>query len=288
MCFSRVKNIIKDCIPPIALRGLKKLRGTAPPPPPATNTWQGDYHDWQSAVAACDGGYDSDAIFQKVVAAARKVRDGEALWERDSVCFYHEEYNWPLLTSLMHIAALQGGKLHVLDFGGALGSTYMQHRKFLDTLPDFSWNVVEQGHVVECGQKEFTNDKLHFYLNIDDCFADKTINCVLFSSVLQYLSEPYITLEEALCKTPYSVLIDRTSFLNNDTGKSVLKLQTPESIYPNTSYPTWFLSHKKMSRILFDEHNYTRIIDFDALDGKYDIGNFLGFLFIQGDDRAKF
>lgn len=232
------KRTLKDCLPPIAMRCLKKmLCKNAPPPPQRANIWQGDYPDWQSAVAACDGGYDSDAIFQKVVTAARKVRDGEALWERDSVCFYHEEYNWPLLASLMHIAALQGGKLHVLDFGGALGSTYMQHRKFLDTLPDFSWNVVEQAHVVSCGQKEFSTNKLHFYSSMDDCFIDKNINCVLLSSVLQYLPDPYAFINDVLLKQPVALLIDRTPFLLDRARITIQNV--PEEIYKASYVCRW-------------------------------------------------
>lgn len=90
-------------------------------------SWVGDYPDWESAEQAA-GGYDDRAIFEKTRDAARAVRDGKALWERDSVLFREEEWNWPLLASLLGVAARDGGRLHVLDFGGAFGSTCMQHR----------------------------------------------------------------------------------------------------------------------------------------------------------------
>ena len=48
--------------------------------------WFGDFPNWQAAQAAC-GGYDSDEIIEKVRVSALKVINGEAAFERDSVCF---------------------------------------------------------------------------------------------------------------------------------------------------------------------------------------------------------
>ena len=70
-------------------------------------------------------------ILDKVLAATLKVKQGQAVFERDSVLFDEIEYSWPLLAGLMWAAASNGGKLNVLDFGGALGSSYYQNRKFL-------------------------------------------------------------------------------------------------------------------------------------------------------------
>jgi putative methyltransferase (TIGR04325 family) len=97
-------------------------------------------------------GYDANIIFDVVRTAAASVRDGKALWERDSTCFYYEEYDWQLLACLMTAAARTAGSLHVLYFGGALGSVYMlQYRKIFSELKDCSWSVVEQPHLVACG-----------------------------------------------------------------------------------------------------------------------------------------
>ena len=104
---SSIKNICKDFLPPVIWRAAKRLRGKKDSDPGIF--WQGDYPDWQSAVAASTG-YDQDAIFTRVRDAARAVRDGEALWERDSVLFHHAEYNWPLLASLMAVLAGKEGR----------------------------------------------------------------------------------------------------------------------------------------------------------------------------------
>ena len=46
------------------------------------------------------------------------------------------EYQFPLLSGLLYAAARDGG-LSVVDFGGALGSTYFQCRDFLCGVKDF-------------------------------------------------------------------------------------------------------------------------------------------------------
>ena len=104
---AQCKKLCKDFLPPVVWRAAKKLRGKQDSAPGIV--WQGDYPDWQSAVAASTG-YDQDAIFTRVRDAARAVRDGEALWERDSVLFHHAEYNWPLLASLMAVIAGKEGR----------------------------------------------------------------------------------------------------------------------------------------------------------------------------------
>jgi putative methyltransferase (TIGR04325 family) len=39
-----------------------------------------------------------------------------------------------------------------LDFGGSLGSSYFQNKKFLDALRLVEWNVVEQENFVATGE----------------------------------------------------------------------------------------------------------------------------------------
>ncbi len=228
-----------NVLPPILLHGLVAISGKR-------NKWSGNYLDWASAVAASSG-YDVNIIFDLVRKAAAAVRDGEALWERDSTCFYHEEYNWQLLACLMTAAARSGGALHVLDFGGALGSTYMQHRKIFSELSDCSWSVVEQPHVVACGRAEFATDALRFFETIEQCFADRPVNVVLFSSVLQYLENPYELLETVVKLNPAAIIIDRTPLAN--IGERITVQRVPKNIYP-ASYPCRFLDKARVEAVL--------------------------------------
>ncbi len=143
----------------------------------------------------------------------------------------------------MTVAARAGGKLHVLDFGGALGSTYMQHRKLLSKLDVCTWSVVEQPHVVKCGEAEFKNEALDFFNDIGQCFQSHPINVVLFSSVLQYLEHPIEIIDQVLGLDPMAVIIDRTPVAK--TGERITIQHVPKSIYPAT-YPCRFLDKSQL------------------------------------------
>ena len=236
----KLKTLCREALPPVLLRCIQKLRHRGRNT--QTLTWQGDYPDWQSAVAASTG-YDQEAIFVKVQDAARAVRDGKALWERDSVLFYHEEYNLPLLSALMSIAAWNKGRLRVLDFGGALGSTYWQHKPLLQNLDVLSWNVVEQPHVVACGREEFSSDELQFWPDMQSCAANGPVDVVLFSSVLQYLESPYALLEQAVALNPQAIVLDRTPFA--EKGERITVQNVPPEIY-QASYACRWLDKKRV------------------------------------------
>ncbi len=238
------KALVKDCLPPILLRALQKLRRRSDAA--QSLSWQGDYPDWQSAVAASEG-YDREAIFLKVRDAARAVRDGKALWERDSVLFYHEEYNLPLVAALMSVAAANKGRLRVLDFGGAFGSTYMQHRPLLQKLDALSWNIVEQPHFVACGQEEFSTEELRFWPTMQACAEAGPVDAVLFSSVLQYMEDPYASLEQAVAFNPQAIILDRTPFA--ESGERITVQIVPPEIYA-ASYPCRWLDRSRVDRIL--------------------------------------
>ena len=83
-------------------------------------SFEGSYSTWQEADALCNG-YDNMDILEKVLSATLKVKNGEAVYERDSVIFDQIEYSWPILTGLMCAAAQNSGCLKVLDFGSSLG-----------------------------------------------------------------------------------------------------------------------------------------------------------------------
>lgn len=232
------------------------------------------FPDWGSACAAAEG-YDSEAIATKVVEAARFVRDGRALWERDSALFYKEEYNIPLIASLMSVAAWNGGTLSVLDFGGALGSTYMQHRSFFAGLKLVAWHVVEQPHVVSIGKQEFSNDTIHFWPTMSECARRETIDVILFSSVLQYMEDPYALVAEAGALNPKALLIDRTPF--SPVGEKIIVQQVPESIY-KASYACRLLDREKLKAAI--PSTYHCLPEFPS---QVDPIGFYGFMAIRRD-----
>jgi putative methyltransferase (TIGR04325 family) len=243
--------------------------------------WHGNYSSWSEALEK-SGGYDSEKINEKVRASASLVKNGLAAYERDSVLFYKAEYSFPLLSGLMWIAALNRGKLNVLDFGGSLGSTYFQNKFFLDPLTDLNWCIVEQPGFVETGNKNFADERLHFFASINECTESFDINVVLLSSVLQYLEKPFSLLEQVKSSGIKYILIDRTPFIE---GADRITLQkVPPSIYKG-SYPCWFFNRKKFIDWFSEE--YDKILEFDALDKANIRSEFRGFIFQKHDNHSK-
>lgn len=203
---------------------------------------------WAQAVASVRG-YDDATIIDKVAEATRAVERGEAAFERDSVLFEEPEYSWPLLAAILH-AAGRDGRLSVLDFGGALGSTYRQHRRFLEDLPDLRWTVVEQGAFVDVGRREFQTDRLRFASTVAEGADQASPTVVLLGSSLQYMEDPDSVLDELTSTTADTLIIDRTPLW--DGPQDVLCIQTvPASIYA-ASYPMWILSRPGLTTSLAD------------------------------------
>ncbi len=206
--------------------------------------WFGDYPSWQAAQVACTG-YDADEIIEKVRNSALKVKNGEAAFERDSVLFYDPENDENLLKCMKHVYHTEGG-LHVLDFGGSLGSTYFQHRKIFNKYPNLTWCVVEQKHFVEIGKKEFADKRLFFEYTLKEAFNIVKPNFLLLNSVLQYIEKPYELFEEIRnLGIPY-ILIQRTPMIN-DSRDIITQQIAPPSVY-KASYPSWVFGEKGFTK----------------------------------------
>ena len=226
----------------------------------AKHGWFGDYKTWEEAENVSTG-YDAYEIIQKVRESTLKVKNGTAIYERDSVIFEEIQYSWPILAGLMFASAIHGGAIKVLDFGGSLGTTYFQNKKFLDKLQDVSWNIVEQKHFVDIGKTNFEDKKLKFYYDIESCIKQESPNVLLLSSVLQYIEKPYELLDKLLKNNFEIILIDRTSFSKT---KQKIKLQVvPPKIY-RASYPCWFFDELEFSDY-FRKNDYEIIESFESI-----------------------
>ena len=209
----------------------------------------GNYPSWKAAVDACEG-YDAKPILERVLSAARAVKDGEAKFERDSFLFFEKneiENLTKWLNFVSHPKNTEGG-LSILDFGGSLGSLYFQHRDFLNQFAALKWCVVEQAHFVEIGKTEFETDSLKFEYTIVQAVQKYRPQIVLISSVLQYLENPYKWIDEIVKqKIPY-LWIDRTPF-SKRKNDWILKQIVDKRVYEAT-YPSYILSLSKFLNYL--------------------------------------
>ncbi len=226
-------------------------------------TFRGPVECWDAAESASVG-YDATMILERVLAATLRVKRGEAAFERDSVTFEVPEYQWPLLSMLFWSAARHGGELSVLDFGGALGSTYFQNRRFLQSLPRLSWTVVEQSHFVRAGTAHIAEGPLTFADSASEVVARINPNLLLLSGVLGFVRDPLALLRDLLAHGVETVIVDRTFFLREPGPSRIMIEDVPAWIYP-ASYPCWFLEEAAV-RDVFAQSGYVHVQEFEPLD----------------------
>jgi putative methyltransferase (TIGR04325 family) len=239
----RFTDQLKQFIPPLFLTLLKKGKRYG---------WKGDYERWEQAKAH-SGNYDDRYILERVKTASLKVYRGEAAYERDSVLFDQVQYSWPLLAALLWIALTNRSALKVADFGGSLGSSYFQTRKFLAGISHLQWNIIEQKNFVDCGKQSFQDNTLRFFYTADQLIAEQGLpDLLLFSCVLPYLEKPYEMLEGLMkYRIPY-IIIDNTYF-NYENRDRICIQRVPPEIY-KASYPCWMLSYERVKTKLGDSY----------------------------------
>ena len=170
------------------------------------------YESW-SQIPIKDAGYAEDRILQKVVAANTRMLSEEKGWERDGVFFNEAIPNFPLFAALSLASTNLSAVITILDFGGGLGTTYFQSRKFLGGLglrPN--WQIVEQPHYVKAAEElHGLNQELRFFDHLDSL---KIIapDLIVLSGVVCYLPEPQQLFRKVVHNfggTKY-IFIDRT------------------------------------------------------------------------------
>ena len=233
--------------------------------------WSGSYTSWEEAKGASKG-YSTDIILEKCKNALLKVKNREAVYERDGVLFEKIQYSWPVLAGLLKVALENGNKLSVLDFGGSLGTSYYQNRTFT-SFKELNWCIVEQENFVECGKKHFQNNELMFFKSVQDCLEDIEINVVLISGVLQYLKEPYSMIDFLCSKQIKNIIVDCMPFNNIEIDRLTVQ-NVPPSIY-EASYPCWLLNYNKVIEAfsktykVVSEHNNELSISVDGRQVSY-------------------
>lgn len=220
--------------------------------------WFGNYPSWKEA-SSISGGYDQQNILEKTKEALLSVKNGGAVYERDSVLFAQSEYPYPLLTFLLHDAQQRKRPVNVLDFGGSLGSTYFQIKEFLSPGICSGWNIVEQAHYIDCGKKFFEDDTLKFFYSISDCIKSRHVDFVVLSSVVQYLPDPHRFLTELVSYGFDTILVDRTAFVNEGPDRITIQRVWP-SIY-EASYPAWFFEQNGFVSHFIKEYNLRASFD---------------------------
>lgn len=248
----RLKDLLRGLTPPLVKSAVSRLRSRP-------TTYSGPYSSWAVATAAASG-YADENIVGRVEAATRRVLIGEMQFEQDGLAFATPAPWSPVLGGILLGAALDAGRLSVLDFGGSLGSNYLRWRRLFDRLPSVTWDIVEQAVFVETGRALFKNSGLPlcFHSSAADTGLDQP-SVALFGSVLQYLEFPLETLAQVRDIGPKVLIIDRTP-LTEGGGDYFLVQHVSPRIYPG-SYALHAIDPAALDSIL--DGSYDRIEEYD-------------------------
>jgi putative methyltransferase (TIGR04325 family) len=251
MLFS--KSFLKGIIPPVIIRAFRAVKSGND-----TFYFKGLFETWKEALVLSEG-YESDVILDNCKKAMLEIKSGNAVYERDSVLFNEIKYSWGVLAGLQKTAIENNLELCVLDFGGSLGSSYYQNRKFLNNIK-VTWCIVEQKHFVNCGRENFANDELHFFYTVEECLSYFSPNVILLSGVLQYLEDPVSWIDKFLSIDAKYLVVDR-SILSEQEFITVQYV--PEIIY-KASYPVRIFSIK--SFLTPFKRKFKTIVEFPTVD----------------------
>ncbi len=215
--------------------------------------WFGRYASWEEAKRHCSG-YDSERILQKILPAATKVKNGEAVYERDGVLYDKIQYSWPLLANLLWIAREKGDRLSLIDFGGSAGERlFSRTEPYLAGLQSVQWSVVEQKNVVTAGRSAIAGNGLDFFYTVEEAETARGRHDVfLISAALPYFEKPCDFLEETMERAFPYIIIDNTYF--NPVPGDRLTIQKVHPYYYEASYPAWFLDYDKVKALLLKRY----------------------------------
>lgn len=230
-----LKPLLKKLTPPVCVDIYKALFQS-----PA---YSGPYDCFEDALKKSSG-YDHPVIFEKVKASTHLMREDTAFFAQDGMSNKTPTYRYPVIATLLQ-QATQHGELCILDFGGALGTSYLAFRRFLgDTPLTIRWGIVEQSHYIDYGKKYLTSDSLQFFNTVEEARESIKPTVCLLSSSLQYLPHPETLLTSLFGYELDCIILDRIP--TQDTGQHLIGVEhVPKQIY-NASYPVWLFSYARL------------------------------------------
>lgn len=201
--------------------------------------------DWFSALELSKS-YEDNLILNKIKKIYDNIKDKNfEFYERDGLILNNKPDETNLI-KFLKTCTTKNNSLHVLDYGGSLGSRYFSNYNFIKN-NNIKWNIIEQKKFVNYGREFLQNNFLSFYHSLDECFSEKKINCVIFSGSLQYLENYYKILIQIKKYNIKYIYLDNLPLSNSNKHKIFIQ-NIPKKIYPS-SYPIRIFS----KNIFFNE-----------------------------------
>ncbi len=270
---TKIKQIIKLLLPPLFLSLIRKTK--------EQNTFEGIYKNFSEIPDLT--AYDSDSSvtdgFDEVLLKLNKHQSGQ---------FLSAAHDRSQITNLLPLlfASASYRKFSVLDYGGGLGSTY------IDCLNSVNMNRVEY-HIFDLpetmgmGRKLFpetasTSKKKSYKIDfVDDISQIETFDIIYMGSVLQYLPDYSTVLLSLIKKNPQYFLItdnfmgDHTTFATAQVNMT--RRRMAYWIFQLNEIVTLF--EKNNYRLQYKSTNYQPFHHFNNFPGEYKIIDSCNLLF---------
>ena len=238
---SKIKLIIKECIPPIVLKFVKnKLRNSA------------SYSSYEDAMKYADG-YEDEVLTRVVVAKGKRFADEITTTKTLDLM--------SLRTFVGLASSMDKKKLTVIDFGGAAGTHYYIVKSLFNEVVELDWRVVETpAMVAEAKRQGLETDELHFFDNLDTATEKGDIDLVFASGSVHCTPKPYDSLTALasvdanvlmITRTPVTdspcVILQRSTLSANGVGEIPKELGIDDK---SLSYPVTMMDRRKVETIL--------------------------------------
>ena len=122
--------------------------------------WEGVYERWEDAPVI-EGAFDSPKwLNDQAALASKELEEYQQFVGRIAPNAISNDY---ILPTVLAMAAVDGRKLKVLDFGGGLASSYLSLIASLPEDSDIEFHVVESRGICERGREVFASDGNLFF-----------------------------------------------------------------------------------------------------------------------------
>jgi len=246
------RRSVKHVTPPILVESYRRLNQVR-----QNYTWEGIYQHMRDVPTVnASYGY-SERVREMSVQAAGFLADMRA---GQIACLWHD-----FLASVAATTSASSGKLRVLDFGGAVGSGFIQLCTVLPKATTLEYHVVDLPEMCAAGRILFADEpRIYFHTAVANVIDKPDI--VYVSSVLQYI-EDYAERLRTLAAVGARWLILARVATGNIPTYATRQLNLPGQVLPY-----WFLNRDELVNLL--QHGGYRLAHEGLADREYDQSNF--------------
>jgi putative methyltransferase (TIGR04325 family) len=242
-----LKRIGRRVLPPVLFDAVRRGLGSRGLRPP----FEGVFGTYAEAVtAAGGGGYQNPAIIEGTIRRTREVRAEVAANPLGLL-------NGTTMQTLAAVLSAFGTaprELHVLDFGGAMGTHYYALSPVLKTRFRLKWTVCETPATARAAAAEFQTEELQFVDSLDRVSSRPDL--VLCSGSLQYVEDPGEFLGRLLALSDV-LIMNRTAIVARESD--TVMVQNVNSDVYQARFAAWFLSEQRLLARLASSGFATRL-----------------------------